>query len=980
MVLLCKHQTLLGSYPSSAGCDGSVPTMLLPFNTAVVCLSGKDNSPTATVMIHTVHCDFPVLLFALKNINLQSAAEYDGLVKQIVDVLNKCSLPFILREALHHGLASLLRIAGGSNKFSETLQDLLSLFEQQWISEHDSPSLSKALKSSTYAQSLTEVIAALCGHAKDSSVEAGSSSVVSAPVISTVVKDIVSTSSNNSVQVVPTKKKSASEKKNKFGALHGAVEAIASASRPPKVIITPDSSPSLNRADKSATTTKTKISPASHVLLLPRAQSNVTVQVLDVLSYLRYFEHNSVKRNDCEAHSLVDTTWKSFNEESPFYRTMVLIIDIPHKGGVNSIRQQLIATAAKFSGASTDNVFVEQGKGSEFGAVVCLNVSCRCDSFISALKASPEFSTCKFALGNTVLTGTCSPSVLDGLFNSFVIDRIRNCSNVRHALAEFLVPEIASKEVNGSVVTITELDLIQRADRLSKSWKIQIKSAPAVTFKCPALATPTDMVDCITNVLIEIAATHPKEFALAMLAAGFDENFRRWRPASKESATSGMMRWTHAMDKQLINHVNVRIRSLGIHISNLSPREHLIREVDTFNADFSLLSNVPLWSVRFRLGMFVILNNYLMKILPCLDLHHVNTPDSVANLLAATRFIMFFDSKVEWFNGLLNDSAQRKVSAGAPEVSFDPLQSIGTASAKVDLSHHHFLSALTQLSDCDPALLRVCLPSGGDPMFPLVVRMLGQTVVQGTTGSFREFIFLMSRDICSPDLLILTENRSSGVGRNVGRFTLCTGSVSCNIEKFLQFFGVIIGISLRSDVPLNLDLLPLFWKALVGEVLSANDLADGDKITCDLWQILEALTNEDDFTAYCNKNGPLNFMIQALNGQSIDLLSSIDGSALVTWKTLPRFIALYRQQRLTELSNATRIAAVRRGLASIVPLDALNLFSGRDLELRVCGLPDIDLIFLRSHTTYNVGLTEVLMMVYYLRLLLIDFICRKIVH
>ena len=50
--------------------------------------------------------------------------------------------------------------------------------------------------------------------------------------------------------------------------------------------------------------------------------------------------------------------------------------------------------------------------------------------------------------------------------------------------------------------------------------------------------------------------------------------------------------------------------------------------------------------------------------------------------------------------------------------------------------------------------------------------------------------------------------------------------------------------------------------------------------------------------------------------------------------------------------------AIRAGLGSIVSLESLQIFTAGDLELRVCGLPDIDLVFLKKHTHLLVGLAE----------------------
>ena len=54
-----------------------------------------------------------------------------------------------------------------------------------------------------------------------------------------------------------------------------------------------------------------------------------------------------------------------------------------------------------------------------------------------------------------------------------------------------------------------------------------------------------------------------------------------------------------------------------------------------------------------------------------------------------------------------------------------------------------------------------------------------------------------------------------------------------------------------------------------------------------------------------------------------------------------------RSLRLKELACKERMAAVRCGLASVIPLQLLSVFTASDLDLRVCGVPDIDLDYLR---------------------------------
>ena len=60
--------------------------------------------------------------------------------------------------------------------------------------------------------------------------------------------------------------------------------------------------------------------------------------------------------------------------------------------------------------------------------------------------------------------------------------------------------------------------------------------------------------------------------------------------------------------------------------------------------------------------------------------------------------------------------------------------------------------------------------------------------------------------------------------------------MSYSEEKLLQFFGQLVGVAIRADVPIALDLLPSFWKSLKGETLSLADLKEADCITYHLTQ------------------------------------------------------------------------------------------------------------------------------------------------
>jgi hypothetical protein len=55
--------------------------------------------------------------------------------------------------------------------------------------------------------------------------------------------------------------------------------------------------------------------------------------------------------------------------------------------------------------------------------------------------------------------------------------------------------------------------------------------------------------------------------------------------------------------------------------------------------------------------------------------------------------------------------------------------------------------------------------------------------------------------------------------------------------------------------------------------------------------------------------------------------------------------------------GAHQLLAIRRGLADVVPLEALSLLTWRELKLRVEGRATVDLALLRRNTVYRAGYT-----------------------
>lgn len=134
-------------------------------------------------------------------------------------------------------------------------------------------------------------------------------------------------------------------------------------------------------------------------------------------------------------------------------------------------------------------------------------------------------------------------------------------------------------------------------------------------------------------------------------------------------------------------------------------------------------------------------------------------------------------------------------------------------------------------------------------------------------GSFRHFLWQVCKELQSSALSLLLPCPSAAANRNKvrkhpfaraiislavharvsfhvdviqGKFILTPCPVTYAEEQLLHFFGQLLGIAIRADVPLPLDLLGSFWKGLVGEELDPEtDFQEADLLTYNYFKKFE---------------------------------------------------------------------------------------------------------------------------------------------
>ena len=81
-----------------------------------------------------------------------------------------------------------------------------------------------------------------------------------------------------------------------------------------------------------------------------------------------------------------------------------------------------------------------------------------------------------------------------------------------------------------------------------------------------------------------------------------------------------------------------------------------------------------------------------------------------------------------------------------------------------------------------------------------------------------------------------------------GKYILTPSPITYGEEQLLHFLGQLLGIAIRADVPLPLDLLPSFWKTLVGEPLDPDqDLQEADVLTYNYVKKFESVSEKRIF-------------------------------------------------------------------------------------------------------------------------------------
>ncbi|ETO10269.1 hypothetical protein RFI_27108 [Reticulomyxa filosa] len=392
-------------------------------------------------------------------------------------------------------------------------------------------------------------------------------------------------------------------------------------------------------------------------------------------------------------------------------------------------------------------------------------------------------------------------------------------------------------------------------------------------------------------------------------------------------------------------------RNLLRQLSQLDIVAHSLNLGEKLLEKYDALSDIDIQVLKRRYFMLQILNHKMKTIFPLVDFTQVGLSWSLASRLCGLRSLIFSDLKRQpWQNVLQQTSSNNRTS-----VVINRLRALrareraatNALSATEASKKSIFGQVYRTLNFVKPVYLRCAT---GHRPWSIVYEGEGGT---DAGGLFRDSLSAISGDLQSDHLMLFIKcPNSRGYGDNQEKWVpnpSCTSSLQLSMYTFV---GKLMGVAIRGKHYLNLDLPSLVWKPLVGKQVGREDLKEIDSLCFDILDKLSNIEREGVTPQTFSDYFPYQFTTTSSDGRQV-LLKTNGDKIQVTWENRKEYVQLLERYRLNEFT--TQVDAIRRGLATIVPIALLPLFTWQELELMVCGKREIDLELLKANTVYKSG-------------------------
>jgi len=426
---------------------------------------------------------------------------------------------------------------------------------------------------------------------------------------------------------------------------------------------------------------------------------------------------------------------------------------------------------------------------------------------------------------------------------------------------------------------------------------------------------------------------------------------------------------TLAHDCELVQMVNEICAKQGEDPLTLSPND--LEPSSEEMIQHKLLEDIPLLHLQLRFLLLRNFNRRLAHILPLIDLSCATHESALAASLRSVRGLVMSSVKKALFERVLADShsgddhwmQQNKI----PTVTLDRNKAASfLKSGRVDVkgtrtvfgqlfSQLHGSGVDEKSSERNPLLRQTEAVKNANLLRNS--HRAWYTILAGERaddygGPYRDVINQSCQELLSPalPLFIPCPNQIMNQGLNRGKWLPSASATNPLQLRMFEFVGKLMGIAMRTKNPFVLDLPSFVWKQLCSDSVSLAEIAEMDVDFSKSYQAISEIDDEDAL-----RKLDLKFMIKGSDGKVSELIPG-GSSTQVTLKRKQDYLRALLRARLHELDR--QCLAIARGLATQVPRNLLSIFTSKELELMVCGPPEVDIDILKTNTIYGEGITE----------------------
>lgn len=209
-------------------------------------------------------------------------------------------------------------------------------------------------------------------------------------------------------------------------------------------------------------------------------------------------------------------------------------------------------------------------------------------------------------------------------------------------------------------------------------------------------------------------------------------------------------------------------------------------------------------------------------------------------------------------------------------------------------------------------------------------------------GVGREWFFLLSHEIFNPSYGLFEYSTHDNYTLQINP----ASGINPDHLSYFKFIGRCLGLAIFHRRFLDAYFVPSFYKMILGKHVSLNDLesVDADLHRSMVWMLENDITDvlDETFTQTEERFGELVTIELKPDGEEIP----------VTEENKKEFVDLVVAYRISKRVK-DQFEAFMEGLLELVPIELINIFDERELELLIGGMSEIDMDDWTKFTDYR---------------------------